>query len=116
MGEVFDRYTDTTGKEHWCDTETGKHMIPASEYSKFGKFLDDFLEDRKDMEEHFYKVFGAETPEDKKLVDNYVRKLQPLRIGGSLKGWICPVCGRGLSPYTSVCPCKGFNPGWKVTC
>ena len=21
-------------------------------------------------------------------------------------GWICPVCGRGLSPYTSFCPCK----------
>lgn len=31
-------------------------------------------------------------------------------------GWICPVCGRGLSPHTSVCPCKGFEPGWKVTC
>ena len=20
-------------------------------------------------------------------------------------GWICPKCGRGLSPYTSSCPC-----------
>lgn len=21
-------------------------------------------------------------------------------------GWVCPVCGRGLSPLTSACPCK----------
>ena len=21
-------------------------------------------------------------------------------------GWICPVCGRGVSPYTSYCNCK----------
>ena len=21
-------------------------------------------------------------------------------------GWICPVCGRGLSPYSNTCPCK----------
>ena len=34
-----------------------------------------------------------------------------------MTGWICPVCGRGLSPYTSVCPCKGFIQGaWEVTC
>ena len=25
-------------------------------------------------------------------------------------GWICPVCGRGLSPFTSMCPCKPFTP------
>ena len=28
-------------------------------------------------------------------------------------GWICPVCGRGLSPYTSICPCKDK---WEITC
>ena len=26
---------------------------------------------------------------------------------GEQKGWICPVCGRGLAPWTSVCPCAG---------
>ena len=32
-----------------------------------------------------------------------------------MTGWICPVCGRGLSPWTSACPCKG-GKGWEVTC
>ena len=30
-------------------------------------------------------------------------------------GWICPICGRGLSPFTSYCPCKGW-PKIEVTC
>ena len=30
-------------------------------------------------------------------------------------GWVCHVCGRGLSPFTSVCPCKGWK-GWDITC
>lgn len=23
-------------------------------------------------------------------------------------GWICPNCGRGVSPFTDVCPCTGY--------
>jgi hypothetical protein len=30
-------------------------------------------------------------------------------------GWICPVCGRGLSPLTGVCPCNN-GKGWEITC
>lgn len=30
-------------------------------------------------------------------------------------GWICPVCGRGLSPFTTMYPCKGWK-GWDITC
>ena len=27
-----------------------------------------------------------------------------------LQGWICPICGGGLSPYTSRCPCVLYPP------
>lgn len=29
-------------------------------------------------------------------------------------GWVCPVCGRVLSPWTPECPCKG-NPQWTTS-
>ena len=31
---------------------------------------------------------------------------------GKKKGWICPVCGRGVAPWMSFCPCQG---DWKIT-
>lgn len=37
----------------------------------------------------------------------------PLPQGfGKQEGWICPVCGRGLAPWTSFCPCQS---DWKIT-
>ena len=31
---------------------------------------------------------------------------------GEQKGWICPVCGRGVAPWVDYCPCQG---DWKIT-
>lgn len=30
-------------------------------------------------------------------------------------GWICPVCGRGNSPFSLSCPCTPF-PQYPITC
>ena len=40
---------------------------------------------------------------------------QPEQRIPQMRGWVCPVCGRGLSPYTSVCPCNN-GKGWEITC
>ena len=39
----------------------------------------------------------------------------PKEFIGGIHGWICPVCGAGLSPYTQRCSCQGYPP-MKVTC
>lgn len=44
-------------------------------------------------------------------VSNLEKEINPKMVG-----WICPVCGRGLSPYTLVCPCKETGKGYEVTC
>ena len=38
----------------------------------------------------------------------------PTPQGFGQQGWVCPVCGRGLAPWVSVCPC--MSKGWEITC
>lgn len=49
---------------------------------------------------------------DNKIADN---KTERVEQKPKMVGWICPVCGRGLSPFTSVCPCNA-GKGWEITC
>ena len=35
----------------------------------------------------------------------------PPKETANLEGWICPLCGTALSPWTNSCPCNN-----KVTC
>jgi hypothetical protein len=32
-----------------------------------------------------------------------------------LTGWVCPVCGRGNSPFSGSCPCTPMPP-MQITC
>lgn len=41
------------------------------------------------------------------LVDRVSNCDMPMPQGlGEQKGWICPVCGRGLAPWVDYCPCQ----------
>lgn len=40
-----------------------------------------------------------------------------VQVGPTVYGWVCPKCGRALSPTTSVCPCwalKDAPNSWKT--
>lgn len=99
MGEVYGIHTTTSGKIRWYDTETGEHTYPH-----ITEPVDSYVSDMWKYNHNQSNITGgnakSETTNPPKMT-----------------GWICPVCGRGLSPYTSVCPCKGFVQGdWKITC
>ena len=49
------------------------------------------------------------------MEDILLPSAQPEQQIPQMRGWVCPVCGRGLSPYTSVCPCNN-GKGWETTC
>lgn len=53
------------------------------------------------------------------MKNDYKDEAERNTASGMNYGWICPVCGRGLSPYMSYCNCrknlKGFNTSNKTT-
>ena len=49
------------------------------------------------------------------IVPDYVPPASIKNNNGSIYGWICPVCGKGISPYISYCNCK-FNEYSTPTC
>lgn len=38
-----------------------------------------------------------------------IKNLNELFTQPGMIGWVCPICGRGLSPFTSACPCRNEN-------
>ena len=48
-------------------------------------------------------------------VPDYVPPASIKDNNGSIYGWICPVCGKCISPYISYCNCK-FNEYSTPTC
>jgi hypothetical protein len=78
-----------------------------------GKIVYVETEDEKTTTGHFDRNW---------LSDQLVQLYEPYQLGQlnepyrpAQYGWICPRCGRALSPHTNVCPCSN-GKGWEITC
>ena len=109
MSQVFDRYTDTAGNYHWSDIETGHHIIrrdtvgAVETWRMWSHTYDNMLNEAASGTYEAYKT-GDRTGDV-----GYSETINPPKM----YGWICPVCGRGLSPLARSCPC---TDKWEVTC
>ena len=94
------------------DLISRQQAIDAMEtWDKFGCDPDGKLV-RYDDDKHYIPYVHYE---DMVHVIKHLPSAQPEQQIPQMRGWVCPVCGRGLSPYTSVCPCNN-GKGWEITC
>jgi len=108
MGEVYGMHTTTSGKIRYYDTETGEHTYDPNPH--FTEPVDSYVSDMWK-----YNPIGLAFAFESDGTGGKAKS--ETTNPPKMTGWICPVCGRGLSPYTSFCPCKGFVQGeWKITC
>ena len=78
-----------------------------------GRPMDDLISRHIIKEQMFKYGFTAPDMTVTEFVEDCLPSAQTEQRG--LSGWLCPVCGRGLSPFTSVCPCNN-GKGWEITC
>lgn len=67
---------------------------------------------KKQMDE-FLKLWRSSDDEIKLIPNDMVPVANDMVPDVKMMGWVCQVCGSGLSPYVSICPCQ---TKWEVTC
>ena len=99
--DAMDSETVSTNPEHFKSSEKFIKFMDDADIASFGKWQ---------WANGFNTALAATTVQLKKLPS-----AQPEQQIPQMRGWVCPVCGRGLSPYTSVCSCNN-GKGWEITC
>ena len=89
-----------------CDTTNIQNQIKGRE-----DVMEMRLIDADELMEHIWR----DRLDSRERIANLVESMPTVEYIPAMSGWICPVCGRGLSPFTSVCPCK-MGKGWEITC
>ncbi len=103
-------------KEYWFDNKQVQENLKKVGDMGINQDRDKELRD-KELEETLIDVVNKESrlqvkKETDKAVDilkdyekDIIDNMKQINLNQGIQGWICPVCGKGLSPYTSSCPC-----------
>lgn len=107
MSEVYDRYVDTAGNEHFTDVETGHHVIRKSCGEQRMKFLCDSCEKYpcNDNTIKLMKYCPVYSPKPKPQTN--ADRIRNMTDEG-LAEWFCTMCNFGdFCPYKDDCDTNG---------